>query len=144
MIHHKINLALVIIGIVGFFASSFLMLYSNASSGFLIALFFMILFLEAYIIRIQDSHHRKSIHPKAPVIQYVPLSSNFMLTAIIGVVLSLVVIVPWTLPWGVAFTLVFGIMFVSSLISMTHAPIGDKQLEEIHMKELAIHERHKR
>ena len=66
-----------------------------------------------------------------------PLSSNFMLTSILGLIISVLYILPKApsvpggfdpLPWGFAFMLVFLLMFISSIISMTRAPIADASI----------------
>ncbi len=51
-----------------------------------------------------------------------PLSSGYMLTSMFGFIASLMVIMPMSRPWGLAFALIFALMFIASVISMTHAP----------------------
>jgi formate hydrogenlyase subunit 3/multisubunit Na+/H+ antiporter MnhD subunit len=53
----------------------------------------------------------------------VPLSSGFMLTSIIGAMISLVYVADKSRTWGFTFFLFFLIMFIASLVSMTFAPI---------------------
>lgn len=72
---------------------------------------------------------------------WVPLSSGFMATSIIGFFVALWAF-DWStnggLTWGFTFMLFFLIMFFASIISMTKAePIPE------HMEELAIHEHYK-
>jgi hypothetical protein len=55
-------------------------------------------------------------------VKIAPLNSSFMVSSILGILISLIWVYPAAPSWGVAFTLVFGIMFVSSLISMTYGP----------------------
>lgn len=137
----NVNLLLIIIGILGFFFCSFFLIYHQVRGGFLLSLFFMVLFLEAYILRIElPPHHLAkmpdtNVHYKPPV----PLSSGFMVTSIVGGLISLFIVLPLSLPWGVTFTVVFGIMFIASIVSMTKAPVGDEALMKIHMDELAVH-----
>ena len=57
-------------------------------------------------------------------LQFAPLPSTFMLTAIVGFLTSVILVYPNSASWGFAFALVFVFMFAASLISMTHAPIG--------------------
>ena len=64
-------------------------------------------------------------------LEFAPLSSSFMLTAIIGFLISVIMIFPKNQQWGFAFATVFVLMFAASMISMTHAPIGD----ELHIDE---------
>ena len=65
----------------------------------------------------------------------VPLSGGFMLTSIVGFLISAIYVYPRSATWGFTFSLFFVLMFVASLISMTKAPVDD------HLK---IHERRKR
>lgn len=63
----------------------------------------------------------------------VPLSGGYMLTSIIGFLISIYLISPViSRTWGFAFVLFFTLMFVASLISMTYAPsdwpLGKKKL----------------
>ncbi|HLC50446.1 MAG TPA: hypothetical protein VJI97_03380 [Candidatus Nanoarchaeia archaeon] len=51
-----------------------------------------------------------------------PLSSAFMLTSIVGALVSAFYIFPGSRKWGFTFILFFTLMFVASLISMTYAP----------------------
>ncbi len=53
-----------------------------------------------------------------------PLNSQFMLTSMLGFLISTVWVYPNYQSWGVAFALVFALMFISSIISMTHGPVG--------------------
>jgi uncharacterized protein (DUF58 family) len=55
-----------------------------------------------------------------------PLNSSFMLTAILGFLVSLIWVYPQAQSWGIAFALVFGLMFISSVVSATY---GDPDLE---------------
>jgi len=65
-----------------------------------------------------------------------PLSAGFMLTAIVGFLISIFFVVPQlSLKWGFTLVLFFVLMFVASVISMTYAPTewntkgkNDKQL----------------
>ncbi len=52
-----------------------------------------------------------------------PLSSGHMLMSMFGLIVSLLVIMDLSRPWGLTLSLVFGMMFIASLISMTHAPV---------------------
>ena len=51
-----------------------------------------------------------------------PLNSSFMVTSILGLLISLIWVYPNSMSWGAAFSVVFGLMFISSLISMTYGP----------------------
>ena len=55
-----------------------------------------------------------------------PLSSSFMLTAILGFLISVIWVYPNSPSFGVAFALVFALMFIASIISTTY---GDPDLE---------------
>ena len=52
-----------------------------------------------------------------------PLSGSFMLTSMVGFLVSAVYVFPRSISWGFTFGIFFTIMFVASLISMTYAPI---------------------
>ncbi len=56
---------------------------------------------------------------------FAPLSSSFMLASMLGFLFSAVWIIPRNLQWGVAFCVVFAVMFISAVVSMTHAPAED-------------------
>jgi hypothetical protein len=135
-----LNLILVLLGIIGFFFASFYLIYYNVKGGFLISLFFMILFLEAFILRTEKHADEEHIKGKARLIQ-TPLSSGFMLTSIMGALLSIFVIIPFNLAWGFTFVVVFIIMFIASIVSMTQAPVGEQDLVNSHMEQLGFHYR---
>ena len=51
-----------------------------------------------------------------------PLSGGYMLTSIVGFLISAFYILPNSNTWGFTFVLFFTLMFVASMISMTYAP----------------------
>ncbi len=53
----------------------------------------------------------------------VPLSAGFMLTSILGGIISAFYIYPRSRAFGFSFFVIFTLMFVASMISMTYAPI---------------------
>lgn len=53
--------------------------------------------------------------------KFAPLSGFYMAISIIGVLISLIKILPSDETWGVTLTVIFGVMLVASLISMTVA-----------------------
>ena len=53
-----------------------------------------------------------------------PLNSQFMVTSMLGFLISVIWVKGISETWGIAFALVFALMFVSSIISMTHGPVG--------------------
>ena len=63
----------------------------------------------------------------------VPLSGGFMLTSIVGFLISAFYVLPQSARWGFTFVLFFTIMFVASLISMTYSP-GEWPLKTIRKK----------
>lgn len=142
MARKGINLLLIIIGVLGFVFSSFFLIYYQVKGGFLLSVFFMILFLEAFILRVEMPVHHKErivdVEPRRHMIP-TPLSSGFMLTSIVGGIIALFVILPLSVTWGVTFTVVFVIMLISSIASMTMAPPPDEALQQLHMEELAVH-----
>lgn len=52
-----------------------------------------------------------------------PLPSSFMLTAILGLVFTMYIILPISTDFAIAFMIIFSAMFIASLISMTKAPL---------------------
>ncbi|MBU0758657.1 MAG: hypothetical protein KKF44_11415 [Nanoarchaeota archaeon] len=50
-----------------------------------------------------------------------PLSGTYMLSAMIGFMVSIIYIFPRWPPWGLAFSLTFLAMFLASMKSMTYA-----------------------
>ena len=69
--------------------------------------------------------------------KYAHLSAGFMLTSIIGFFVSVYFVMKLSETWGFTFALFFVIMFISSIISMTHADFTKKEFQE----ELAVHEK---
>lgn len=53
-----------------------------------------------------------------------PLKGSFMVTAILGFLISAYWVYPQSFNFGVAFMLIFAAMFVASLVSMTKAPVA--------------------
>ena len=51
-----------------------------------------------------------------------PLPSSFMLTAILGFVISAWWVFPISYSWGIAFLVFFSLMFITSIVNMTKAP----------------------
>ena len=51
-----------------------------------------------------------------------PLSGGFMLTSIVGFLISAFYLLQQSAKWGFTFVLFFTLLFVASLISMTHSP----------------------
>lgn len=67
--------------------------------------------------------------------KYAHLSAGFMLTSIIGFLVSVFFVVKLSETWGFTFMLFFAIMFVASMISITKAPFTEREYQE----ELGIH-----
>ena len=51
-----------------------------------------------------------------------PLKSGFMITSIVGLIISAIYVFPRNQPWGFTFTIFFAMMFAASVISMTYGP----------------------
>ncbi|MBI2647503.1 hypothetical protein HYW99_03430 [Candidatus Woesearchaeota archaeon] len=51
-----------------------------------------------------------------------PLSGGYMITSIVGFLISAFYILPNSTKWGFTFALFFFLMFVAAMISMTYAP----------------------
>ena len=73
--------------------------------------------------------------------KHTPLTSSFMLTSIIGFFVAVFFVMRMDMPgaetWGFTFALFFVIMFVASVVNMSHVEAEDKY----GMQELAIHEK---
>jgi multisubunit Na+/H+ antiporter MnhB subunit len=60
----------------------------------------------------------------------VPLSGGFMITSLLGLMITLFYLLPrfgdvWGLSWIVVLTIFFLMMLIASIISMTYSPIED-------------------
>ena len=55
-----------------------------------------------------------------------PLPASFMLTAIIGFFISAFWVFPLSYNWGLTFLIFFSLMFITSIINMTKAPVVPK------------------
>jgi len=51
-----------------------------------------------------------------------PLKGGYMITSMVGILISLFYVFPKSTTWGFTFTAFFVIMFAASLISMTYGP----------------------
>ena len=51
-----------------------------------------------------------------------PLSGGYMITSIVGFLISAFYIAPASATWGFTFVLFFTLMFIAALISMTYSP----------------------
>ena len=67
----------------------------------------------------------------------IPLPTGFMLTSIIGLMISILFVWKISETWGFAFTLLFIILFISSVVNMSRIDANDKY----GLQELAIHEK---
>jgi len=55
-------------------------------------------------------------------ISVAPLSGGFMITSIVGFLISAIYVYPQSTTWGFTFGVFFALMFVASMISMTYGP----------------------
>lgn len=51
-----------------------------------------------------------------------PLTGGYMITSMVGFIISAIYVFPRSYNWGMAFALFFALMFVASMISMTYGP----------------------
>lgn len=51
-----------------------------------------------------------------------PLSGGYMITSLVGILISAFSVLPKSRAWGFTFVLFFTLMLVASLISMTYSP----------------------
>jgi hypothetical protein len=65
-----------------------------------------------------------------PKVKIAPLSGSFMVTAIVGLLVSLLFVYKMSYAWGIAFIIFFAIMLVAALISMTKAPVPEKEFKK--------------
>ena len=78
-------------------------------------------------LNLNPSGHKKEVNPMVfQKFKIAQLPSTFMLTSIIGFLVSVIWVGKYDTSYGFAFGLVFGIMFIASLVSMTYAPVGDE------------------
>ncbi len=70
------------------------------------------------------------------MLKIIHLNSGFMLTSMLGFLITVLYIPKYSMTWAITFAVVFVLMFIASVISMTYAPIRDPYEE--HM--LAVHE----
>ncbi len=67
-------------------------------------------------------------------IRVVPLSSGFMLTSILGAIISGIYVYPQYPRWGFTFLLFFTLMLVASFVSMTYAPLEAESSLQVRKK----------
>jgi len=53
----------------------------------------------------------------------VPLKGSFMITAMLGFLISAYWVYPQSFNYGLTFMIIFALMFIAALVSMTKAPI---------------------
>lgn len=70
------------------------------------------------------------------MVKHVPFSGGFMLTSILGFLVSVLFVMQYSVTWGFTFALVFVIMFIASVVSLSHIEAEDVYA----LKELAVHE----
>ena len=51
-----------------------------------------------------------------------PLTGGFMITSMVGFIISAVYVFPRSNTWGFTFVIFFTLMFIASMISMTYGP----------------------
>ncbi len=73
----------------------------------------------------------KSAKVKSPQLKWraSPLKGSFMVLAIIGFLVTAYVVYPRSFNYGVTFMIIFAAMFVASLISMSKAPLAERDSE---------------
>lgn len=75
------------------------------------------------------------------VFRAAPLSNGFMLTSMLGFIISAIFAASGRLSptWGFTFCMMFVIMFISSFISMTHAPVEAELQIDMKRPEVKAH-----
>jgi len=61
-----------------------------------------------------------------------PLTGGYMITSIVGFLISAIYVYDMSNKWGFTFALFFMLMFISSLISMTYGP--DEAMKHVGQK----------
>ena len=61
---------------------------------------------------------------KKKEINVAPLSGGFMLTSIVGFLISAIYVMPQSTTWGFTFSAFFVMMFIASMVSMTYGPVS--------------------
>jgi len=51
-----------------------------------------------------------------------PLKGGYMITSMLGFIISAIYVFPRSQTWGFTFIIFFAVMFVASMISMTYGP----------------------
>ena len=64
--------------------------------------------------------------------KYAPLTGFFMLTSLLGFIISVMVIWGLSKTWSLAFAILFGAMFIASILSMTYAKPESLLKVELH------------
>lgn len=65
--------------------------------------------------------------------EYTPLKNSFVLTALFGFIISVLMLWRWSLKWSFALSVFFLLMIIASLISARHAcPDGQLNLKHKH------------
>ena len=62
-------------------------------------------------------------------ISIAPLSGSFMVTSIVGLLISIIFVFQLSPTWGTALAIFFIIMLVAALISMTRAPVSESEFK---------------
>jgi len=63
-----------------------------------------------------------------------PLKGGFMISSIVGLLISSIYVIPRNATWGFTFSILFVLMFVASVISMTYGP-DEAMLHAGHIRE---------
>lgn len=77
---------------------------------------------------------------KKKEISVAPLSGGFMITSIVGFLVSAIYVMPQSATWGFTFSVFFVLMFIASIVSMTYGPdtaqlhVGDKRYKALKKK----------
>lgn len=60
------------------------------------------------------------------MIKIAPLSKGFMISAIIGILVSTMFLPQYSLTWAVTLGIISFVMLIAAVISMTYAPVEDE------------------
>ena len=78
------------------------------------------------VFSVGDAKPKHPLPPRTSRWHAAPLKGSFMITAMLGVLISAFWVFPQSFNYGITFIIIFTIMFIASLISMTKGPAIEK------------------
>lgn len=85
--------------------------------------------------RTQRRTTRRIVEPAPlPKTRYAPLNTAFMVSGIIGFLISAIYLPKYSMPWAFAFGFVFFLMFIAAMLSMARAAPDSQLMLTAHKK----------